>query len=221
MRKLCAMSLVAGVVLLAGMAGTVEACYCGAARYSAMPPGVRLRGNFAVLHRDEGPANRSSMSRSSTLATEPATSRSANRRRSSRCAMCPKPTIANACRRFCRPVYETAEREVCYTVCRPVKEMQTVKVCAGHWETKEVTCCMPKACDPCAPAVQATKQCRVWVPEMVEKQVECVKYVPETVTKKVPYTTCRMVSRAGPLGRCHTPSARRCPTRRPCPASVT
>ena len=36
-------------------------------------------------------------------------------------------------------------------------------------------------------------QCQVWKPEIIEKQVECVRYVPQTITKKVPYTVCRMV----------------------------
>jgi hypothetical protein len=72
--------------------------------------------------------------------------------------------------------------------------VQTVKVCCGHWETREVECCAPQACAPCAPAAKTTRQCRVWVPEIVEKQVECVKYVAETATKKVPYTTCKMVA---------------------------
>ena len=94
----------------------------------------------------------------------------------------------------CRPVYETAEREVCYTVCTPVKEMRTVKVCGGHWEMQNVESCMPNPCDPVRPAEKTVKQCRVWKPEIVEKQVECVRYVRETVTKKVPYTTCRMVT---------------------------
>ena len=44
----------------------------------------------------------------------------------------------------------------------------------------------------CAPAVQK-KVCKVWVPEMQQRQVECVRYVAETKTKKVPYTVCKMV----------------------------
>lgn len=91
----------------------------------------------------------------------------------------------------CRPVYETAEREVCYTVCKPVREIQTVKVCSGHWETRTIPA--SSSCDPCAPA-QAERKCRVWVPQIVEKQVECVKCVNETQTKRVPYTVCRMVA---------------------------
>jgi hypothetical protein len=94
----------------------------------------------------------------------------------------------------CRPVYETAEREVCCTVCKPVKETRTVRVCCGHWETQNVECCVPNPCDPCAPAQKTVKQCRVWKPEIVERQVECVRYVSETVVKKAPYTVCRMVA---------------------------
>ncbi|MCE5302973.1 MAG: hypothetical protein LLF97_07675 [Planctomycetaceae bacterium] len=94
----------------------------------------------------------------------------------------------------CRPVYETVEREFCYTVCRPVTSMQTVKVCCGRWEMRNVECCASNPCDPCGPAVKTTRQCRVWVPQVVEKQVACVRYVTETVKKKVPCTVCRMVS---------------------------
>jgi hypothetical protein len=94
----------------------------------------------------------------------------------------------------CRPVYETAYRDVCCTVCKPVKEVRTVRVCCGHWETQNVECCVPNPCDPCAPATKVMKQCRVWKPEIVEKQVECTRFVPETVVKKVPYAVCRMVT---------------------------
>ncbi len=94
----------------------------------------------------------------------------------------------------CKPVFETAERDVCYTVCRPVTYQQTVKVCGGHWETREVACSVPQPCDPCAPAAKSVQHCRVWVPEMIDKQVECVRYVTETRTTKVPYTVCRLVT---------------------------
>jgi hypothetical protein len=99
-----------------------------------------------------------------------------------------------------KPTYETAEREECYTVCKPVTYKQKVQVCSGHWETREVpppsNACAPAACAPaaCGPAQpQAPAQCRVWVPEMQEKEVECTKYVSETATRKVPYTVCKMV----------------------------
>ncbi len=88
----------------------------------------------------------------------------------------------------CKPVYETHMREVCEVVCKPVKYTRKIKVCSGHWETREV----PATCAPatCAPV----RQCRVWVPEVVEREVQCVKYVQETVTRQVPYTVCRMVA---------------------------
>jgi hypothetical protein len=95
----------------------------------------------------------------------------------------------------CRPVYETAEREVCYNVCRPERYTKTVRVCCGHWENRETQSCSTSSCDACAPAAACcARTCRVWVPEVVEKQVECVRNVTETMTKKVPYTVCRMVS---------------------------
>ena len=44
--------------------------------------------------------------------------------------------------------YETRERECCYTVCKPVHYTKTIKVCSGHWETRDVECCAPAACEP-------------------------------------------------------------------------
>jgi len=74
-----------------------------------------------------------------------------------------------------------------------VKYTKTIKVCCGHWETREVAACAPA--DACAPAcAPATRCCRVWVPEIVEKEIECVRYERQTCVKKVPYTVCRMVA---------------------------
>ena len=105
-----------------------------------------------------------------------------------------KPVWETCCKEIhytvCVPVQECCEREVCYQVCKPVHCTQTVNVCCGHWETR-VGCCEPacNCCDPCCPACQ----CRVWVPEVQQRQIDCVKYVTETCVKKVPYTVCRMV----------------------------
>src|SRR5207344_848725 len=90
----------------------------------------------------------------------------------------------------------------------------------GHWDTQvtECPCAVKTKCvqepgcwvwDPCCcrccykpgkccqVKVQCppTKVCRkVWVPEVHEKQIDCVKYVQENCVKKVPYTVCKMVS---------------------------
>ena len=50
-----------------------------------------------------------------------------------------------------------------------------------------------EACEPVEACGPRCKQCRVWVPEVCEKQIECTKYVRETCVKKVPYTVCKMV----------------------------
>ena len=118
-----------------------------------------------------------------------------------------------------KPVHETREREVCYTVCKPVKYTKTIQCRTGRWETQVcekpgpvVTKCVQEpGCwvwDPCkCRCVYVPGQCKqvqiqcppirvckkVWVPEIVEKEVECTKYVRETCVKKVPYTVCRMV----------------------------
>lgn len=95
----------------------------------------------------------------------------------------------------CRPVYETAQREERYTVCRPETYTKKIQVCSGHWETRAapVSACAPETCAP-AQACAPVQQCRVWVPEMQEKEIQCTRMVPETKTRMVPYTTCRMVS---------------------------
>ena len=131
------------------------------------------------------------------------------------CETCTK----EICYTVCKPVQETCEREVCYTVCKPVTYTQTVQCCSGHWETQccekpgpvVTKCCQEPGCwtlDPCScrcvycPGECKTVQCQCppiacckksWVPEVCEKQIECVKYVRETCVKKVPYTVCQMV----------------------------
>ena len=107
----------------------------------------------------------------------------------------------------CRPVYETVQQEVCQTVCRPEKYLQTIQVCTGHWEERPVPApppcapatCAPATCAPaaCAPAACCPPQpttCRVWVPEIQQRQVGCVRYVTEVVRKPVQVQVCRMVA---------------------------
>lgn len=106
----------------------------------------------------------------------------------------PETRYQQCVRTFYKPVYETVERIVCTSVCRPVKEMRTFRACSGHWEVQNVECCKPNPCDPCAPAQKTVTQCRVWKPEIIEKQVECVRWVPQFETHKVACTVCRMVA---------------------------
>ena len=96
---------------------------------------------------------------------------------------------------------------------------KTVQVCCGHWETQVIECPGPvvRKCvqepgcwvwDPCrcccvycpgecqivevqCPPRQICK--KVWVPEVCEKTIQCVRYERETCMKQVPYTVCRMV----------------------------
>ena len=91
-----------------------------------------------------------------------------------------------------KAVYETYEQEICRTVLRPVKCTKTVQICSGRWETRTTvkqSCCGKKH----GAAQRILSQHRVWVPEVLEKQVECVRYVPEVQTIRVPYTVRRLV----------------------------
>ena len=199
MKKLLQMSVAVAVVLLVGMAGTMEACYCGAARYAVCrraccTPCVQqcytvMKTCPEVVYQQK----QYTCYRTCCEAVwEQKTVTAVRYETETKYRQCYE-TV-------CKPVFETVEREVCYTVCKPVTCLQTVKVCGGHWETREVECCAPKPCDPCAPAVKSVRQCRVWVPEMIDKQVECTQYVTETKVKKVPYTICsKVVSEQHPI----------------------
>jgi hypothetical protein len=192
MNKLFGVAIVA-VVLWAGMANGVEACYCGAARravccQSCCRPVAQQCCTVMKTCREV--VYQQKQYTCYRTCCEPVW----EQKTVTAVRYVPETRYRQCVETFCRPVYETAEREVCCSVCKPVKEMRTVNVCSGHWETRQVTCCVPDPCNPCAPAAKTVKQCQVWKPEMVAKQVECVRYVRETVTKKVPYTVCRMVA---------------------------
>jgi hypothetical protein len=193
MKKLFGMSVVVAAVVLSGMVGTAEACYCGAARYAACSRTcctpvtqechtVMKTCQQVVYRQKQYTCYRTCYEAVCEQKTVTAV------------RYVPETQYRQCTQTVCKPVYETAEREVCYTVCKPVKYTQTVKMCGGHWENRQVETCVKNPCDPCAPAVKTTRQCRVWVPEVIEKQVECVKYVAETQSKKVPYTVCKMVA---------------------------
>jgi len=193
MENLPRMSVAMAVVLLSGMVGTVEACYCGAARYAVCCRTCREPAPqqcCTVMKTCQQVVYQQKQVTCYRTCYEPVW----EQKTVTAVRYVSETQYRQCVETVCKPVYETAEREVCYTVCKPVKFMQTVKVCGGHWESREVECCTPKPCDPCAPATKSVRKCCVWVPEVVEKQVECVKYVHETMTKKVPYTVCKMVA---------------------------
>ncbi|MEE2781114.1 MAG: hypothetical protein VX431_02840, partial [Planctomycetota bacterium] len=110
-------------------------------------------------------------------------------------------------------------KNVCYTVCKPVHYTKTVNVCCGHWET-QVTCCpgpvvtkcvqtpgtwewdpcrcrccyKPGCCKKVQVQCPPRKVCKkVWVPEVKQKCIQCVKYVRETKVKTCCYKVCKMV----------------------------
>jgi len=93
------------------------------------------------------------------------------------------------------PVRRTVEREVCQVVCRPVREVREVQVCTGRWEDRPA----PFACGvpTCAPVTTCRPTtCRVWVPEIQRRQVECVRYVTECVRRRVPVEICTWEARS-------------------------
>ena len=119
-------------------------------------------------------------------------------------------------------MWETREREVCRTVCKPVHFTKTVKVCSGRWETETceipgpvITRCVREpgcwVCDPCTgkkryvpgEVRRIEEQCpprtvtkKVWVPEVCEKEVKCVRYERVTLVEKQCYKVCK-------IGRAH------------------
>ena len=154
MRKLSAMSLAVAVVWFAGMAGTVEACYCGVGRYAVCRRAcsasvaqqcctVMKTCQQVVYHQKQYTCYRTCYEPVWEQKTVTAM-RYVSETQYRQCVQ----TV-------CRPVYETAQRDVCYTVCTPVKSMQTVKVCTGHWENRQVESCTRNPCNPCAPRSSA------------------------------------------------------------------
>jgi nitrogen fixation protein FixH len=155
---------------------------------------------------------------------------------------------------FNRPVYETRERQVPYTVSRPVTYTKTIQVRSGHWETEvcerpgpvithrirekgswvwDPALCRTVYCPGEVKCIQV--QCppvrisrRVWVPEVCEREITCVRYerqqcvhtctyrvrrmVPEQRVRTQTYRVCRMV----PEQRIRTQTYRVCRMVREC-----
>jgi hypothetical protein len=78
-----------------------------------------------------------------------------------------------------------------------VPETRTKTVCEdqGHWEERpcESACAPVKPCDPCA----KVKTCKVWVPNIVEKEVEVTCMKPTWVEEPCEYqvTVCKPETR--------------------------
>ena len=91
---------------------------------------------------------------------------------------------------MCKPVYETCEREVCYTVCKPVCCTKTIKVLRRTLGNPR---CLLHT-DPCNALLPVHLPVpRVGARKFARSRVECISYVRETCVKKVPYTVCKMV----------------------------
>ena len=120
-----------------------------------------------------------------------------------------KPVYRTVSQQYCVPTSHLETRQCTRQVCQTqqVKELRTVCEDQGHWEERacETPCastcsscssscssCAP-ACNACAPAAACTTCApvtqKVWVPNVVQKQVEvtCCKQVlvPETYTYQV------------------------------------
>jgi hypothetical protein len=177
------------VGVLAGLAGSVEACYCGAARRAACCDCSAPQQTCTVMKTCQKVVYQQKQETCFRTEYKPVWDFKSV---TGVCNVAETRYQENV-RTFYRPVYEDTVREVPCIVMKPVKEMRTIKVCGGHWETKNVETCVPNPSDPCT-TVKATKQCRVWKPEIVDQQVECVRCVPETVMKKETYQVCKMVT---------------------------
>lgn len=193
MRRFTGTAAAAVVVLLLGLTSTVEACYCGAARYAVCRRACCTpvaESCCTVMKTCQQVVYQQKQYTCYRTCYEPVYEQkkvmAVRYETETKFRQCVDTVM--------RPVYEQAEREICYRAIKPVKTTQTIKCCGGHWETRQVEACASDPCEPCAPAKKTVQQCRVWVPEIVEKQVEGVEYVRETAMKKVPYTVGKMVS---------------------------
>lgn len=118
-----------------------------------------------------------------------------------------------------KTVTETRTRTVPYSVCKPVHYTKTIEEDCGHWEKQIIEkpgpvvtrCVQEPGCwewDPCCcrcvykpgPCKEIQVQCPpvkcckcVWVPEIRQREVTCVRYEYETKYKQVPETFCRSV----------------------------
>ena len=119
----------------------------------------------------------------------------------------------------CKPVWETRTKDVTYYVRKAVPYTKTIQVQSGHWETQEYEVPGPivkkvvrePGCwvfDPCTCRCRyvpgkchtVCHQCpprkcvkKVWVPECIEKEISCTKYVCEPCVKQCTYKVCKMV----------------------------
>ena len=117
------------------------------------------------------------------------------------------------------PQVETKQgvRRVCR--CVPVTEKRTVCKDNGHWEDREVTscvrqvcyrkccvarlarrcgtCCSPcggSCCDSCCDSCcTCTETCKVWVPNIVQEEIDVTVMKPEVVEEPCEYTVTRCV----------------------------
>jgi len=105
----------------------------------------------------------------------------------------------------------TETRTATRTVCKMVPEtvMKTVYECAGHWEERcieQPVTCAPATCAPatCAPVTCAPKTYRVWVPEMIAKQVPVTCMKPAYFEEQYNYcvTVCRPEQRVQQVTIC-------------------
>ncbi len=108
--------------------------------------------------------------------------------------------------------------------CIPTTEQRTVRCDEGHWETQmvEVPCYSPcnncghcRAC--CSPVTQTVCR-RVWMPNVVEKQVDVTVY--KQVVEDVPYeycvTVCKPETRTETVKVCSYTDEERTCTRKVC-----
>ncbi len=101
------------------------------------------------------------------------------------------------------PYCETRQgtRQVCQMV--PVTETRTVCEDQGHWEERPSTPA-PAPCAPCAPCAPV-QNCRCWVPNVVQRQVQVTCMRPQMVCQPCTYqvTLCRPETRTCTVKVCH------------------
>jgi hypothetical protein len=124
------------------------------------------------------------------------------------------------------PTTETRQGTRTVARCIPTTEQRTVRYDAGHWETQtvEVPCyssyssCHCGHCRACCSPVTRTVCRRVWVPNVIVKQVDVTVY--KQIVEQVPYeyhvTVCKPETRTGTVKVCSYNTEERTRTRRVC-----
>lgn len=122
--------------------------------------------------------------------------------------MVSKPVWTDQVRTYTVMVPQCETRQGTRTVCRmvPVQETRTVCEDQGRWEERPAACApaLPPPCGPCVAAMAPQMQ-RVWVPNVVQKQIQVTCMKPQITQEPCTYQVmvCRPEQRQCTVRVCH------------------